>query len=83
MSVGSFQRRRRSSKRFPEVQKPQVFRSLTLSKASPGAHSAYRSNVTCFTLFLLHVVYLCITSRVLLIDDGRLHGSTLPYNILA
>jgi hypothetical protein len=25
---------------------------------------------------------LCITCRVLLIDDDRLHGSTLPYIIL-
>jgi hypothetical protein len=38
------------------VNKPQVLRSLTLSKASPGAYSAYRSNMIYFTLFLLHVM---------------------------
>jgi hypothetical protein len=83
MSVASFRRKRKSSKRFPEVHKPQVLRSLSLSKASPSAYSAYKSNMTYFTLFLLHVMYLCITCRVLLIDDDRLHGSTLPYFNLA
>jgi hypothetical protein len=57
--------------------------SLTLSKASPGAYSAYRFNMIGFTLFLLHVLYLCITCRVLLIDDDRLYGSALPYINLA
>jgi hypothetical protein len=52
--VGSFRRRRRSSRRFPEVHKPQVLRSLTLSKASLSAYSAYRSNMIDFTL--LHVL---------------------------
>jgi hypothetical protein len=66
-----------------EVHKPQVFRSLSLSKASPGAYSAHRSNMIGFTLFLLYVFYLCITSRVLLIDDDMLHGNTLPYINLA
>jgi hypothetical protein len=83
MSVGSFRRRRRSSKRFPEVHKPQVLRSLTLSKASPSAYSVYRSNMTCFTLFLLYVMYLCIIYRVLLIDGDRFHSSTLLYFTLA
>jgi hypothetical protein len=68
---------------FPEVHKPQVLRSLTLSKASPDAYSAYRFNMICFTLFLLHAMYSCITCRVLLIDDDRVHGSTLPYINLA
>jgi hypothetical protein len=77
-SVGSFRMRRRSSRWFPEVHKPHVLRSITLSKASLSAYSAYRSNMTCFILFLLHVMYLCIMCRVLLIDDDRLHGSTLP-----
>jgi hypothetical protein len=81
--VGSFQRRRSSSKRFLVVHKPHVLRSLSLSKASLGAYSAYRSNMTCFNLFLLNVMYLCITCRDLLIDDDRLHGSTLPYFNLA
>jgi hypothetical protein len=31
----------------------------------------------------LHVMYLCIIWRALLIDDDRLHGSTLPYINLA
>jgi hypothetical protein len=81
--VGSFRRRRRSSRRFLEVHEPHVLRSLTLSKASSGAYSAYRSNMIGFTLFLLHVMYLCITCRVLLIDGDRLHGSTLSYINLA
>jgi hypothetical protein len=72
-----------SSRRFPEVHKPHVLRILTLSKASPGAYSLYRSKITCFTLFLLHVMYLCITYRIMLIDDDRLHGSTFPYFNLA
>jgi hypothetical protein len=50
-SVGSFRRRRRSSRRFPEVHKPQVLRSLTPSKESPGAYNAYRSKMIYFTLF--------------------------------
>jgi hypothetical protein len=37
--------------RLPEVHKPQVLRSLTLSKASPNAYSSYRSNMIYFTLF--------------------------------
>jgi hypothetical protein len=68
----------RSSRRFPEVHKPEVLRNLTLSKVSPGAYGAYRSNMICFTLFILHVMDVCVTCRVLLIDDDRLHGSTLP-----
>jgi hypothetical protein len=68
---------------FLKVHKPQILRSLSLSKASLDAYSAYRSNMTCFTLFLLHVMYLCITCRVLLIDDDRLHGSMLSYANLA
>jgi hypothetical protein len=83
MSVGLFWRRRRSSRRFLEVHKPRVLRSLTLSNVGLGACSAYRSNMICFTLFLLHVMYLGIMWRVLLIDDDRLHSSTLPYINLA
>jgi hypothetical protein len=35
-----------------EVHKPKVLMSLTLSKASPGAYSAYRSNMIYFTFFI-------------------------------
>jgi hypothetical protein len=59
------------------------FEELNPEQGKPGACSAYRSNMVCFTLFLLHVMYLCITCRVLLIDHDRLHGSTLPYINLA
>jgi hypothetical protein len=45
------------SRRFLEVHKPQVLRSLTLSKASPGAYSTYGSNKTSFYFILLHVMY--------------------------
>jgi hypothetical protein len=48
-------------------------------QGKPGAYRAYRSNMTYFILFLLHVMYLYITYRVLLIDDDRLLGSTLLY----
>jgi hypothetical protein len=39
-----------------EKVKQEVLRSLTLSKASPGAYSAYRSNMIYFTLFFLPVM---------------------------
>jgi hypothetical protein len=78
--VGSFQRRRRSSRRFLEVHKLQVLRSLTLSKASLGAYNAQLSNILPY--FIVCDV-LCITCRVLMIDGDRLHGSTLPYISLA
>jgi hypothetical protein len=65
----------------PGVHKPQVLRSLTLSKASPGAYSARRSNMNC-VIFILHVMYCAFTCRVLLIDGDRLYGSTLPHIIL-
>jgi hypothetical protein len=69
-----FRRRRRLSRRS-EVHKSHVLRSLTLSKVGPGAYSAYRSNMACLLYFIACDV-LCITYRVLLIDGGRLHGST-------
>jgi hypothetical protein len=75
MSVGSFQRRRRSSRRLLKVRKAQVLRTLT----SPGACSVRRSNMNCF---FLHVMYCVFTCRVLLIDGDRLCGSTLAYIIL-
>jgi hypothetical protein len=64
----------------PEVRKPQVLRSLTLSKVSPGAYSACRCNMSCCILFACDVLH--ITCRILLIDGDRLHGSTLPYTII-
>jgi hypothetical protein len=39
------------------VHMPHVLRSLTLSNASPGAYSSYSTNMTCFTLFYLPVMY--------------------------
>jgi hypothetical protein len=68
-----------SSRRSLEVRKPQVLRSLTMSKGSPGACSACRANMN---YFILHVMYYVCTCRILLIDGDRLHGSTLPYIIL-
>jgi hypothetical protein len=69
-----------SGKRFPEVHKPQVLKSFTLSKASRGACSACRSNMGCFILFAYNILH--IMCRVLLIDGDRLHCSTFPYIIL-
>jgi hypothetical protein len=63
------------------VHKHQVVRSLTrcLSKASPGAYSAYRMiNMTCFTY--LCMCCLCIMCMALY-DGDRMYGSTLPYVI--
>jgi hypothetical protein len=78
--VDLFQRRRRLSRRA-EVHKPQVLRSLILSKASPGAYSPCSANMSYLTFFIACDV-LCITYRVFLDDSDRLHGSTLPYTIL-
>jgi hypothetical protein len=50
---GLIPKEEKSSRRFPEVHKHQVLGSLSLSKASPGAYSSYRTNMICFTLLLV------------------------------
>jgi hypothetical protein len=54
--VGSFRGRRRSNRRLLEVRKPQVLRSLTLSKASPGAYSTYKRYMESFLFYSMHVM---------------------------
>jgi hypothetical protein len=54
---------------------------FSLEQGKPVAYSTNRpNNVSCFTLNAC--VILCTTCRVLFNDGDRLHGSTLPYNIL-
>jgi hypothetical protein len=78
--MGSFQRKRMWNRRFREVYKHQVLRSITLTKANPGAYSSYeRINIACFTFMLGMIVYYVYGSCT---DGDRLHGSTLPYTIL-
>jgi hypothetical protein len=52
---GIFHKKRRWNRRFPVIHKHQVLRSLTPSKAIPGAYSSYEKiNMACFTF--MHVI---------------------------
>jgi hypothetical protein len=80
--VGSFQRRRRWNRRFWEVHKHQILRSLTLSEARPGAYSSYKGLTWLILLYFIACDVLCITCMVSLDGGDRLQGSTLLYTIL-
>jgi hypothetical protein len=47
------------------VHKHQVLRSLTLSKASPGAYSTYRNVILSLLYFSIHVMYCALCIRFL------------------
>jgi hypothetical protein len=79
--VGGLFPKEEKVEQFPKFYKHQVLRSVTLSNASPGAYSSYRTNMTCFVYFIafdvLYIMYL-----VFLDDGDRLYGSNLLYTIL-